>query len=130
MVRLPRWRATQNAIAAPFTHFRSNRCDRYLAAVDGVNHIEDFLRVRKIGLGEDARNPLGFQSGNYFREPVRQHRRHAFEGLIEKQQFCAAHQCARQRHQFLLAAGKLQRLAAGLRDGGRALGVLVIVPGV
>jgi len=58
-------------------------------------------------------SPWPFQPGNHFREPVRQHRRHALERLVEQQQPGAAHQCARQRHQFLLAAGKLQRLAAG-----------------
>ena len=58
--------------------------DRYLAAVDGVHHVEHLSRMGEIGFRQDYREPPLLESGDHLCKPSGQHRRYAFERFVEQ----------------------------------------------
>ena len=58
--------------------------DRYLAAVDGVNHVEHVPGMREIGFRQDNRKSALLESGDNLCKAFGQHRRHAFERFVEQ----------------------------------------------
>jgi SAM-dependent methyltransferase len=101
--------------AVPIHHLaprlKGSTARRHRAAVDVDYTVEQTVRVREAGFGRHDRESGFPQAGDDLGEAPRQHRCHAFEGLVEEQEPAARHHGAGQRHELLLAARKLQRLA-------------------